>query len=168
MGICFKILPSCESRTWECWAWKKGQCFPELAIDPFFMLCQWWWSSFSNFSCMFLNPNNFSNSNSNCYNLLDMRNLQEQVKKAFCYQKLFWPVWINCSNDLKIFANFWPSAPNFKSFSRWLEHFFLTVVQNNFGNKILAKIWKKNSVLIYRHSQYCQNFQVYIKGWNPH
>ena len=28
-----------------------------------------------------------------------MRNLQEQVKKAFCYQKLFWPftVWINCS-----------------------------------------------------------------------
>ena len=30
--------------------------------------------------------------------------LQEQVKKAFCYQKLFWPftVWINCSGDLKI------------------------------------------------------------------
>ena len=27
-----------------------------------------------------------------------MRNLHEQVKKAFCYQKLFWPftVWINC------------------------------------------------------------------------
>ena len=30
-----------------------------------------------------------SNMNSNCSNLLDMRNLQEQVKKAFCYQKLF-------------------------------------------------------------------------------
>ena len=32
-----------------------------------------------------------------------MRNLQEQVKKAFCYQKLSWPftVWINCSSDLK-------------------------------------------------------------------
>ena len=43
----------------------------------------------SNFSCMFLYPNNFSNLNSNCSNLLDMRNLQEQVKKAFCYQKLF-------------------------------------------------------------------------------
>ena len=44
---------------------------------------------FSNFSCMFLNPNNFSNMNFNCSNLLDMRNLQERVKKAFCYQKLF-------------------------------------------------------------------------------
>ena len=55
-----------------------------------------------------------------------MRNLQEQVKKAFCYQKLFWPftVWINCSSDLKNFANSWPSASNFKSFSRSLEHFF--------------------------------------------
>ena len=30
---------------------------------------------------MFLNPNIFSNLNSNCSNLLDMRNLQEQVKK---------------------------------------------------------------------------------------
>ena len=45
----------------------------------------------------------FSTLNSNCSNLLDLRNLQEQVKKAFCYQKLFWPftVWINCSSDLK-------------------------------------------------------------------
>ena len=51
---------------------------------------------FSNFSCMFLNPNlsfpNFSNSR--------------------------------------------PSASNFKSFSRSLEQFLLTVGQNNFGNKI--------------------------------
>ena len=38
----------------------------------------------------FLNPNNFfSNLNSNCFNLSDMRNLQEQLKKTFCYQKLF-------------------------------------------------------------------------------
>ena len=43
-----------------------------------------------------------------------MRNLQKQVKKAFCYQKMFWPftVRINCSSDLK-------------------------VGQNNFDNKIL-------------------------------
>ena len=34
------------------------------------------------------------------------------------------------------FANSPPSASNFKSFSRELEQFFLTVVQNNFGNKI--------------------------------
>ena len=53
--------------------------------------------SFSNFFCMFLNPNNFFQHDSNCSNLLDMRNLQEQVKKAFYYQKLFWPfnLWIN-------------------------------------------------------------------------
>ena len=78
---------------------------------------------------MFLNPNIFSNLNYNCSNLWDMRNLQEQVKKAFCYQKLFWPftVWINCSSDLKIFANSRPSASNFKSFSQSVEQFFLTV-----------------------------------------
>ena len=64
--------------------------------------------------------------------------LQEQVKKAFCYRKFFWPftVWINCSSNLKIFANSRPSASNFESFSRSLEQFFLTVGQNNFGNKI--------------------------------
>ena len=76
--------------------------------------------------------------NSNCSNLLDPRNHQKQVKKAFCYKKLFWPctVWIKCSSDLKIFANSRPSASNFKSFSRSIEQFFLTVGQNNFGNKI--------------------------------
>ena len=67
-----------------------------------------------------------------------MRNLQEQVKKAFCYQKLFWPfsVWMNFSSDLKNFANPRPSASNFKIFSQSLEQFFLTVGQNNLGNKI--------------------------------
>ena len=83
-----------------------------------------------------------------------MRNLQEQVKKAFCYQKLFWPftVWINYFSDLKIFANFQPSASNFKKFSRSLEHFCLTVGQNNFGNKIpflnSLKKPKKSSIFI--------------------
>ena len=58
-------------------------------------------------------------------------------KEAFCYQKLFWPftVWINCSTDLNIFANSRLPASNFKSFSRSLEQFFLTVGQNNFGKK---------------------------------
>jgi hypothetical protein len=70
-------------------------------------------------------------------NSLDMRNLQEQVKKAFCYQKLIWPftVWINCSSDIKNFANSRSSISNFKSFSQSLEQFSLTVGQNNFGNK---------------------------------
>ena len=35
-----------------------------------------------------------------------------------------------------MFAKSGPSASNFKSFSRSLKHFFLTVGQNNFGNKI--------------------------------
>ena len=76
--------------------------------------------------------------NSYCSNFIDMRNLQEQVKKAFCYQKLFWPftVWINCPSDLKHFANSRPSVLNFKSFTQSLEQFFLTVGQKNFGNKI--------------------------------
>ena len=43
---------------------------------------------------------------------------------------------LNCSTDLKIFANSQTSASNVKSFSRSLEEFFLTVGQNNFGNKI--------------------------------
>ena len=67
---------------------------------------------------------------SNCSNLLDQRNLQEQVKKH--------SVTKNCSGDLEISENSPPSALNFKSFSQSLEQFFHTVVgQNNFGNKIL-------------------------------
>ena len=56
----------------------------------------------------------------------------------FCYQKMFWAftAWINCSSDLKNFANSGPSASNFKSFSQSVEHFFLTLGQNNFSNKI--------------------------------
>ena len=93
------------------------------------------WESFLKSSnCMFLNLIFFI-LNSNCFNLLDMINLQKQVKKAFCYQKLFWPFTV-FSSDLKIVANSRPSASNFKRFSRSLEQFFLTVGQNNFGNKI--------------------------------
>ena len=103
----------------------------------------------------------FYNLNSNCSNLLFMRNLQEQVKKAFHYQELFWPltVSINCSSDLKNFANFWPSASNFKSFSRSLEQFFLKVCQNNFVYKIpneaLFCLEKKTEEKFYA-LQFCQ------------
>ena len=54
-----------------------------------------------------------------------------QVKKQFCLKNCF---------DLSLFeffANSCPSVSNFKSFSYSLEHFFLKVGQNNFGNKIL-------------------------------
>ena len=106
--------------------------------------------------------------NSNCSNLLDMRNLQEQVKKAFCYQKLFWPftVWINCSSDLKFFANSRPSASNFKSFSQSLEQFLLTVGQNNFGNKIplfmlsVLLNWFMGHALFWSHALYKPKWQV--------
>ena len=37
-------------------------------------------NKFSNFSCMFLNPNIFCNLNLNWSNLLGLRNFQEQVK----------------------------------------------------------------------------------------
>ena len=82
-----------------------------------------------------------------------MRNLQEQVKKALCYQELFWTftIWINCSSELKNFANSQPSALNFKSFSRSLEQFFLTVVQNNFGNKIPFKPFNWRLLLVIWH-----------------
>ena len=60
------------------------------------------------------------------------------IQKSILLPKLFWTftVWINCSSDLKNFANSRPSALNFKSFSRSVEQFFLTLGQNNFGNKI--------------------------------
>ena len=47
----------------------------------------------SNFSCMCLNPNNFFPIWILIVLIyyLDLRNLQKQVKKAFYYQKLFWP-----------------------------------------------------------------------------
>ena len=101
-----------------------------------------------------------------------MRNLQEQVKKASCYQKLFWPfpVWINCSSDLKKIANSWPLASNVKFFSRSLEQFFLTVCQNNFLVKKIPflpmKIWKNSPKLAHNRpiffSIYCQPAQISI------
>ena len=47
-----------------------------------------------NLFCRFLNPNYFFHLNDNCSNLLDMRNLQEEVKKH--------SVTKNCS-DLSLF-----------------------------------------------------------------
>ena len=65
-----------------------------------------------------------------------MRNLHEQVKKAFCFKNCSY-FQINCFSDHKIFANSQPPALNFKSFCRSLEHFFFLMErQNNFGNKI--------------------------------
>ena len=58
--------------------------------------------------------------NSNCSNSLDVRNLQEQVKKAFCYQKLF------CSIDQEKLLKLKAEGREFAKLAG----------QNNFGNKI--------------------------------
>jgi hypothetical protein len=87
----------------------------------------------------------------NCSNLLDLKNLQvEQVRKAFCYQKLFWPftVWTNCCSDLKIFANSCPSASNFK--------FLLTVGQTNL-RRCQFEIGTKHAML----QKCCFSFRIH-------
>ena len=84
---------------------------------------------FLTFPACFYIPIFFSSLSCNCSNLFDERNLQGQVKKAFCYQLLFWPftVWINCSVISKFLQIPRLQHRNFKSFSRSQEQFFLTV-----------------------------------------
>ena len=80
-----------------------------------------------------------------------MKNLQEQVEKAFCYQKLFWPftVWTNCSSDLKIF--------------RSLEQFFLT--QNTIDSCISSTVTQKEYYLHVTKERKCfHNFQINFKS----
>ena len=71
-----------------------------------------------NFSSRFLSPIIFSNLNLNYYNSLYLRNLQEQLKKAFCFK--------NCS-ELSLFEYVVLVIS---------KTFFLIVGQNNFENKI--------------------------------
>ena len=84
-----------------------------------------------NSSPKFLNPNCFSNLNSNV--LLDLTDLQVHVIKNSVSKTVPTFHWtqINCSTDLKLFANFLRISNVFLD-----QIFFLTVVQNNFGNKI--------------------------------
>ena len=70
-------------------------------------------------------------------------------------------VWMNCSSDLKNFANSQPSASNFKSFSQPLDQFFLTVGQNNFGNKIQLR----HRYLLYRRSFIVFTYYLF-KDWS--
>ena len=109
------------------------------------LLKKWRWNTlgqkhyFLTFPADFWIPIFFSNFNSNLYNSIDMRNLQEQIKKAFCYQKLFWTFTVrtNCSSDLNSFLQFLSLQSRIsKILSQSLEQFFLTVGQDNFGNKI--------------------------------
>ena len=69
---------------------------------------------------------------------------------------------MNCSSDLKMSANSWPSSSNLNSFSQSLEQFFHTLSQNNRCNKIPClffscrflnskkkTIWKKNTIYLF-------------------
>ena len=68
----------------------------------------------------------FSNLNSNCSNILDLRNLQEQVKKAFCFKN-----W----SDFSLFEYIVLKIS--KSFSQSIEHFFLSRSE---------QFWKQNTI----------------------
>ena len=147
-GCCYELLVWHGLELWVMCSW-VAEIMPDQLFWPLVQISNFWiqivpcmqfpiYELFLNFPACFWIPIFFSSLNSNCSNLLDMRNRKEQVKKAFCYQKLFWPVTVqtNCSSDFRIFENSRPSASNFKSFSQSLEQFFLTVGQNNFDNKI--------------------------------
>ena len=87
-----------------------------------------------------------------------MRNLQEQVKKRSVTKNSSDLSMLNFSSNLKNSANSQPSASNFKSFSPSLEQFFLTVGQNNFGNKIPFL-----NLEIVENSNSCRKFQVFTE-----
>ena len=78
---------------------------------------------FLTFPADFLVPIIFSSLNYNCSDILDLKNFQEQVKKAFRLKN-----W----SDLSLFQD-WLEFQKFFSITRTI---FLTVGQNNFGNKI--------------------------------
>ena len=108
---------------------------------------------FLTFPVGFSIPIIFSNLNCNCSNVLEMRNLLELTKNSILIQKLYklFTVPINCSSYLK---NSWPSTSNFKSFSRSIEQFFLTVGQNNLVTMIFCYqncsdlLWEKVVLVI--------------------
>ena len=68
------------------------------------------------------------------------------------FQKWVWPLTfgMNCSSNLKYFANSRPLDSHFKSFFWSLQYFFLAEIQNNFENKM------------YLHCKYIQcNFYTF-------
>ena len=68
-----------------------------------------------------------------------MRNLQEQVKKSFCYQKLFWPftVWIN-------FSNVWCNKNRTKHSSVLLLPLVRFLLHQTLSNKLFIRLSLKN------------------------
>ena len=92
------------------WAWTKSFavwfeliCHHNLCIAVEFMRKEI--NTFLTFPACFLIPIIFCNLN--CSNSLDMRNLQEQGKKAICYEKIFSPFTVGQNN----FGNKIPLLP---------------------------------------------------------
>ena len=85
---------------------------------------------FPYFSCRFLNPIKFSNLNSN---VLDLRNLQEQVKKNILSPKFF--LTFHCLNKL-----FWRSQKccKFSTFSLEFQKFF-SITRTFFSHSMSEK-----------------------------
>ena len=92
--------------------------------------------SFSNFSCRFLIPNDcFQFEFKLFWCTIRSEEPPGKSKNAFCFKKCL-DLLLFDQIDLVISKKSQSSAFNFKSFSRSLEHFFLTEGQNNFWNKI--------------------------------
>ena len=87
-------------------------------------------------SCKFLHPNYLFQC------IGSVKTSSSKLAMVFCFQ--------NCSDLLRgkiilviencFFANSWPSASNFKSFSRILEHFF--------SHSRPKQFWKQNTIAI--------------------
>ena len=102
--------------------------------------------------------------NSNWSNLLDQTNLQKQVRKAFFCQKLFWPFTVrtNCTSDQILRCQSSPS--NFNFFFSNTRTIFLTVGQNNFGNKmpfffLISSCWYIRVIVILNMELPSQSYQ---------
>ena len=94
---------------------------------------------------MFLNPNIFSNLNSNCSNKLKKHSFTQNCSDGSDLL-LFESIILVISKILQVLSAF---SLEFIFFSLSLEQFFLTVGQNNFGNKIP----KSGSEVICVHGQ---------------
>ena len=94
---------------------------------------------FLTFPACFLIPINFSNLNSNCYNLSYLKTLWEQVKKAYCYQKI---------SDFSLFSKLFYWSQNFCKFSAFsLEfHFFFSITRIIQSISRSEQFWLQNTI----------------------
>ena len=86
--------------------------------------------SFLTFPACFYTQIIFFNLNSNWSTFLNVRNLQEPVKKAFCYQKLFW----NCLKKM------FKCSQKFCKFSTFSLDFF-SITRTIFSHSVSEQFW---------------------------